>query len=61
MSQQMFVDDKREKTKLTVSVDKEDWERFKRIAKYNNTNATAQINIFIKSYLSKNSQLVFKD
>ncbi len=58
---QLFVDDKREKTKLTIEADKEEWERFKRIAKYNHSTATAQINLFIKEYLTKNSQLVFKD
>lgn len=55
----LFVDDKREKVKLTIEADKEEWVHFKRISKYH--HMSAQINQFIKDYLSKTSQLVFKD
>ena len=45
---------------INVNVDAEKWERFKKIAKINNSTASQEIRKFIDRYLSENSQLDLK-
>ena len=49
-----------EKMKITMSMDKTDWERFKKIAKLNDSDASEEVRKFIKKYLSENAQLDLK-
>lgn len=44
------------KKTVTVTVEKETWERFKTVAKANNRNASQLFRDYIKDYLSKNAQ-----
>ena len=46
--------------KYTHEINQELYERFKRVAKENDSTAVQEIRKFIKSYLSKNSQLELK-
>jgi hypothetical protein len=42
----------------TFNVDKEKWERFKKVARINNSDPSKELRKFIDDYLSKNSQLM---
>lgn len=46
--------------KYTHELDEDLYERFKRVAKENDSTAVQEIRKFIKEYLSKNSQLALK-
>ena len=46
-----------EMTMIHVRVDKSKWERFKKITKINNSDASKEIRKFIDRYLKDNSQL----
>ena len=46
--------------KVNLNVNAEKWERFKKIAKINNSTASQEIRKFIDRYLSENSQLDLK-
>ena len=48
------------KTK-NIRVDEQKWERFKRIAKLNESDASKEIRKFINKYLAENAQLLLKD
>ncbi len=41
----------------TIRVEKDLWEKFMKIAKYKDSDASKEIRKFIKRYLSENSQL----
>ncbi len=41
----------------TIRVEKDLWEKFKKIAKYKDSDASKEIRKFIKKYLAENSQL----
>jgi len=41
----------------TIRVEKELWNKFKKIAKYKDSDASKEIRKFIKQYLAENSQL----
>jgi len=41
----------------TIRVEKELWDKFKKIAKYKDSDASKEIRKFIKQYLAENSQL----
>jgi len=49
------------KKTVTVTVEKDTWERFKKVARINNRNASQLFRDYIKEYLSKNSQLILKE
>ncbi len=41
----------------TIRVEEELWDKFKKIAKYKDSDASKEIRKFIKRYLAENSQL----
>ena len=41
----------------TIRVEKNLWDKFKKIAKYKDSDASKEIRKFIKQYLAENSQL----
>ena len=41
----------------TIRVEKDLWDKFKKIAKYKDSDASKEIRKFIKQYLAENSQL----
>lgn len=41
----------------TVRVDSELWDKFKKVAKYKNSDASKEVRKFIERYLAENSQL----
>ncbi len=41
----------------TIQVEKDLWDKFKKIAKYKDSDASKEIRKFIKQYLAENSQL----
>ena len=41
----------------TIRVEKELWDKFKKIARYKDSDASKEIRKFIKQYLAENSQL----
>jgi hypothetical protein len=43
--------------KVSVNVDAEKWEKFKKLAKYKNSDTNKEIRKFIDRYLSDNAQL----
>jgi len=43
--------------KANITVDKEKWERFKKLTKLKNSDASKQIRIWIDQFLMENSQL----
>ena len=45
---------------VNIRVDEEKWERFKQVAKLNESDASKEIRKFINRYLSENSQLALK-
>ena len=47
-------------TKILVNVNKADYARFKKIAKFNDSDTNKEIRKFIKEYLSKNADLALK-
>jgi hypothetical protein len=49
-----------EKIRTSIMVNKEDFERFKKIAKYNDSDTSKEIRKFIKRYISKNADLTLK-
>ncbi len=49
-----------EKKRVNFWVDKEKWERFKKVAKHNHSDASKEMNKFVDKYLSENSQLALK-
>ena len=49
-----------EKTKATMEVNAKKWERFKKIAKINNSTASQEFRKFMDRYLAENSQLDLK-
>ncbi len=42
---------------VTLRVDADLWDRFKRVAKMNDSDASKEMRKFIKRYLAKNAQL----
>jgi len=44
-------------TPKTIRVDREKWDRFKKICKAKNLDASKQIRIWIDEYLAQNNQL----
>ena len=49
----------RKKVGFNIDVDK--WERFKKVAKFNNSDTNKELRKFIDKYLSENTQVIFKD
>ena len=45
------------KKKITIEVDVDHYERFKKIAKFNDSSAAQEIRKFIKKYNSENANL----
>jgi metal-responsive CopG/Arc/MetJ family transcriptional regulator len=41
----------------TIRVEKDLWDKFKKVAKYKDSDASKEIRKFIKRYLAENSQL----
>ena len=41
----------------TIRIEKDLWDKFKKIAKYKDSDASKEIRKFIKRYLAENSQL----
>jgi len=41
----------------TIRIDKDLWDKFKKIARYKDSDASKEIRKFIKQYLADNSQL----
>jgi len=46
--------------KISINVDSEKWERFKKIAKINNSTASQEVRKCVEKYLKENSQLELK-
>jgi len=46
--------------RVNINVRANEWERFKKIAKYKESDASKEIRKFIQKYLSENSQLFLK-
>jgi len=46
--------------KANINIDKDMWERFKRVAKHNDSTASQLVRLFVKDYMSKNSRLELK-
>ena len=46
-----------EMTRTAIRVDKEKWDRFKKLCKAKNLDASKQIRIWIDQFLAENSQL----
>jgi len=44
--------------KITIRIDKKDWEKFKKIASEKGFNASSIIRNFIKEYIRKNKDLI---
>jgi len=44
-------------THKTIRIENDLWEKFKKIAKYKDSDASKEIRKFIKRYLAENSQL----
>ena len=42
---------------VNIRVDADKWEKFKKLAKYQNSDASKEIRKFIDRYLAENSQL----
>jgi len=47
---------------INIRVDEEKWERFKKVSKANESDASKEVRKFINRYLSENAQLfLFED
>lgn len=46
--------------KTSLTLDADDYELFKKVAKINNSDASKEIRKFIEDYISKNQQTVMK-
>ncbi len=45
---------------INIRVDDQKWERFKKVAKLNESDASKEVRKFINKYLSENAQLDLK-
>jgi rubrerythrin len=49
-----------DKIRTSILVEKDAWERFKKIAKYNDSDSSKEIRKMMKKYISDNADLTLK-